>query len=81
MHSASAGALPRLDRAHSGAEQSERERHMNLDQRTGAHIARKLGLITAGLGLALLLICAAEAQTTFGGNAQHTAKYSPVSRT
>src|SRR5437870_353958 len=50
---------------------------MNLYQRKGAHVARKLGLIIAGLGLALLLISAAEAQTTFGGDAQHTANYSP----
>ncbi len=53
---------------------------MNLDQRTKAHVARKLELITISLGLVLLLIRAAEAQTTFGGNAQHTAIYSPAAQ-
>src|SRR5215471_9256410 len=53
---------------------------MHLNQRTKAHVAKKPGLITAGLGFVFLLIHAAEAQTTFGGNAQHTAIYSPAAQ-
>lgn len=53
---------------------------MNLHQRKVAHVLRKLGLLTASLGLAFLTISEAEAQTTFGGNAQHTANYSPAAQ-
>ena len=53
---------------------------MNWHQRKVAHVPGKLGLVTAGLGLAFLLIGEAGAQTTFGGNAQHTANYSPTAQ-
>src|SRR5947207_10435159 len=41
---------------------------------------QKLGLVTVGLGLTLMLIGEAGAQTTFAGNAQHTAIYSPAAQ-
>src|SRR6266700_7540736 len=41
---------------------------------------QKLGLVTVGLGLTLLLIDEAGAQTTFAGNAQHTGVYSPAAQ-
>jgi len=44
------------------------------------HDPGKLGLLTASLGLAFLLMGEAGAQTTFGGNAQHTANYSPTAQ-
>ncbi|HYM12017.1 MAG TPA: Ig-like domain-containing protein [Bryobacterales bacterium] len=53
---------------------------MNWDQRKVAHVLGKLGLATASLGFALLLISEAGAQTTFGGNPQHTADYSPTAQ-
>jgi hypothetical protein len=40
-----------------------------------AYVPGRLGLGATTLGLALLLISTAQAQTTFGGNAQHTANY------
>lgn len=48
---------------------------MNQLQRRVASVARKLGWITASLMLACLLTGTAESQSTFGGNAQHTAIY------
>ena len=53
---------------------------MNWHKRKVAHVPGKLGLVTASLGLAFLLIGEAGAQTTFGGNAQHTANYSPTAQ-
>ena len=49
-------------------------------QSKGAYAPGKLSLVTASLGLACLLIGEAGAQTTFGGNAQHTANYSPAAQ-
>src|ERR1700681_3432315 len=43
------------------------------------HHPGKRGLVTASW-LAFLLIGQAGAQTTFGGNAQHTANYSPTAQ-
>src|ERR1039458_7629406 len=53
---------------------------MNWHQRTVAYVPGKLGRVTVSLGLAFLLISEARAQTTFGGNAQHTANYSPTAQ-
>jgi len=53
---------------------------MNRHRRTAAYVPGKLGVVTASLGLAFLLISEAGAQTTFGGNAQHTANYSPTAQ-
>jgi hypothetical protein len=53
---------------------------MSWHQSTLAHVPGKSGLVTAGLGLAFLLIGEAGAQTTFGGSAQHTANYSPAAQ-
>lgn len=53
---------------------------MNLDRHMATNTARKLALLSAGLGLALLLIGSATAQSTFGGNAQHTANYSTAAQ-
>jgi hypothetical protein len=39
-------------------------------------VPEKPGLVIISLGLAFLLVGEAQAQTTFGGNAQHTAVYS-----
>ena len=53
---------------------------MNGHKRTVAYVPGKLGRVTASLGLAFLLIGEARAQTTFAGNAQHTANYSPTAQ-
>lgn len=55
---------------------------MNWHWRKVAHGPGRLGLrlVTASLGLAFLLIGEAGAQTTFGGNAQHTANYGPTAQ-
>jgi Bacterial Ig-like domain (group 3) len=53
---------------------------MNWHKSKVVHVPGKLGLVTASLGLAFLLIGRAGAQTTFGGNAQHTANYSPAAQ-
>jgi len=53
---------------------------MNWHRRNVAQVPGKLGPVTASLGLAFLLISEAGAQTTFGGNAQHTANYSPTAQ-
>src|SRR5258708_6623917 len=53
---------------------------MNWRRRKAAHRLRKLGLATASLWFTFLLISGARAQTTFGGNAQHTADYSPAAQ-
>ena len=53
---------------------------MNGHKRTVAYVPGKLGRVTASLGLAFLLIGEARAQTTFDGNAQHTANYSPTAQ-
>src|ERR1035438_10388427 len=49
-------------------------------QRSVGRFRRKLGLVITSLGLALLLVGEAMAQTTFAGNAQHTAIYSPTAQ-
>src|SRR6266700_3880317 len=57
---------------------------MSWHPNTLARLPGKPGLATAGLGftlgLAFLMIGEAGAQTTFGGNAQHTANYSPAAQ-
>jgi hypothetical protein len=53
---------------------------MNWRQRKVAYVPGKLGRVTASLGLAFLLISEARAQTTFAGNAQHTAEYSATAQ-
>ena len=53
---------------------------MNYYQRHFAHISGKLGPVSASLLLAFLLIGEARAQSSFGGNAQHTANYSPTAQ-
>lgn len=53
---------------------------MKWHHRTVARVPGKLGLVTASLGFAFLPIGEAGAQTTFGGNAQHTANYSPAAQ-
>jgi hypothetical protein len=53
---------------------------MNWRQRKTAQVARTLVQVTASLGLALLLSGGAGAQSTFAGNAQHTANYSTAAQ-
>ncbi|HXB74864.1 MAG TPA: Ig-like domain-containing protein [Candidatus Acidoferrales bacterium] len=53
---------------------------MNLLKCKIANVPGKLTLVTASLGFAFLLISQAGAQTSFGGNAQHTANYSPAAQ-
>src|ERR1700682_655871 len=53
---------------------------MNWRQCNIANVPGKLTLITASLGLVFLPISQAGAQTSFGGNAQHTANYSPAAQ-
>ncbi len=48
---------------------------MNLYHRISVRIPRKLALIISSLWLSSLLISTAQAQSSFGGNAQHTASY------
>lgn len=48
---------------------------MNWHPRKIGHVPGRLEVVTANLGLAFLLISEVGAQTTFGGNAQHTADY------
>jgi hypothetical protein len=53
---------------------------MNWQYLNVAQPARKMSLVTAGLMLAFLLAGSAAAQSTFGGDAQHTANYSPAAQ-
>src|SRR5207249_9513594 len=62
------------------AAKHERNYVMSWHQTTVAHFPGKLGLAAAALGLTFLLIGDAGAQTTFGGNAQHTANYTPAAQ-
>src|SRR5712671_8061522 len=48
---------------------------MSRHQSTLARVRGKLARVTAAVGIMFLLIGEAGAQTTFGGNAQHTANY------
>src|SRR5712671_5710086 len=53
---------------------------MSRHQSTLARVRGKLARVTAAVGIMFLLIGEAGAQTTFGGNAQHTANYSPAAQ-
>jgi hypothetical protein len=53
---------------------------MNWHQRKSTRISGKLGLVTASLGLAFLPIGEAWAQSSFAGNAQHTAEYAATAQ-
>src|ERR1051326_1671139 len=53
---------------------------MNLPQYGTVRVRRKLGWLITSLWLSSLLISEAAAQSTFGGNAQHTAVYSPAAQ-
>src|ERR1700678_2151565 len=53
---------------------------MNCQRRKAAHIVWHAGLSIAILWIALLATGAANAQSTFAGNAQHTALYSPTAQ-
>jgi Bacterial Ig-like domain (group 3) len=53
---------------------------MNCRQRIVAYFLATIGPITASLALTSLFISAGQAQTTLGGNAQHTADYSATAQ-
>lgn len=53
---------------------------MDRHQHSITRITRDLILAIASLTLAFLLTTTARAQSTFGGNAQHTANYSPAAQ-
>jgi hypothetical protein len=53
---------------------------MNGSQHKSAHAPERLGLLIATLGLAFLPIGEAGAQSSFAGNAQHTANYSATAQ-
>ena len=53
---------------------------MNWRQYGTVRIPGKLGWLITSLWLSCLLISEAAAQSTFGGNAQHTANYSPAAQ-
>src|SRR5665213_3004617 len=48
---------------------------MNCHQRRVVSFLAKIGPVTASLALTFLFITKGQAQTTLGGNAQHTAAY------
>src|SRR5579863_2600235 len=51
---------------------------MHWRQRNIASVVGKIGLVTASLGMTFLSTGEALGQTTLGGNAQHTADYTPT---
>lgn len=53
---------------------------MNSRQRKSAHVFRRMGLLFASVTFGLLPIDHARAQSSFAGNAQHTANYSTAAQ-